>query len=68
MDNIFEGDGSGRGKNSSCNGNDFIQPGEKDTIVQLIISLTLGLTAFFTFCVCPSRLRSANASNLRQKC
>lgn len=32
-------------------GNEFVQPGEKDTYVQLVISLALGSTAFFAFCV-----------------
>lgn len=56
MADIFNGDGPGKGK-KGCDGsgNDFVQPGEKDTQVQLIISLALGLTAFVAFCVCPSR-------------
>lgn len=51
MAHIFEGDGPGKGK-KGCDGSDYVQPGEKDTQVQLVISLALGLTAFITFCVC----------------
>lgn len=43
----------GEGKKDRCDdsGNEFVQPGEKDTYVQLVISLALGSTAFFAFCV-----------------
>lgn len=45
-------DGPGKGKNGcDGSGNEFVQPGEKDTQVQLVISLVLGLTAFVAFCV-----------------
>lgn len=42
-----------KGKKGSCDGSgdEFVQPGEKDTYVQLIISLALGLSAFIAFCV-----------------
>lgn len=54
MADIFEGDDSpGKGKRGCGDGSEYVQPGEKDTQVQLVISLALGLTAFFTFCVCP---------------
>lgn len=43
----------GKGK-KGCDGNEFVQPGEKDTQVQLVISLVLGLTAFVSFCVSTS--------------
>lgn len=43
-------DGPGKGK-KGCDGLVFVQPGEKDTQVQLVISATLGLTAFLAFCV-----------------
>lgn len=44
-----------RGKKGSCDGSgdEFVQPGEKDTYVQLVISLALGLSAFIAFCVSP---------------
>lgn len=44
-----------KGKKGSCDGsgNEFVQPGEKDTYVQLVISLALGSTAFLAFCVSP---------------
>lgn len=48
-----------KGKKGSCDGSgdEFVQPGEKDTYVQLVISLALGSTAFIAFCVSPkSRL------------
>lgn len=51
MENIFDAK-PGKGKNGcDGSGNEFVQPGEKDTQVQLVISLTLGLTAFVAFCV-----------------
>ena len=44
-----------------CPVDQWVGPGEKDTWVQLVISLTLGLSAFLAFCVClglgPVRLR-----------
>lgn len=51
MENIFDGK-PGKGKNG-CDGtgSEFVQPGEKDTQVQLVISLALGSTAFIAFCV-----------------
>lgn len=44
-----------KGKKGSCDrsGSEFVQPGDKDTYVQLVISLALGCTAFVAFCVCP---------------
>ena len=30
-----------------------VGPGKKDTVVQLVISLSLGLSAFLVFCVGP---------------
>lgn len=48
----YDGDNPGKGeKGCEGSGSDFVQPGEKDTQVQLIISLALGLTAFVAFCV-----------------
>lgn len=52
MEDLFDGDTPGKGrKGCDRSGSDFVQPGEKDTQVQLIISLALGLTAFVAFCV-----------------
>lgn len=55
---FYDGDSPGKGK-KGCegSGSDFVQPGEKDTQVQLIISLALGLTAFVAFCVCSPSTR-----------
>lgn len=36
---------------SKCDGNEAVRPGEKDIYVQLVISLSLGLSAFVVFCV-----------------
>lgn len=51
-----------KGKKGSCDGSgdEFVQPGEKDTYVQLVISLALGSTAFIAFCVSPSRSYSSS--------
>jgi hypothetical protein len=48
-----------KGKKGNCDGSgdEFVQPGEKDTYVQLVISLSLGLTAFIAFCVSPVESR-----------
>lgn len=52
MEGVLDGPGSGPGKGKKgCSGNEFVQPGEKDTQVQLVISMALGLTAFMAFCV-----------------
>ncbi len=34
-----------------CLGDNYVGPGKKDTQVQLVISLVLGLSAFLAFCV-----------------
>jgi len=40
-------------KEEKCPGGDnFTRPGNKDTQVQLVISLALGISAFLAFCVC----------------
>jgi hypothetical protein len=39
-----------------CLPDTYVGPGKKDTQVQLVISLALGLSAFFSFCVRPSAL------------
>ena len=39
-------------KSKECEGGDkFVKPGTKDTQVQLVISLALGISAFLAFCV-----------------
>lgn len=35
----------------TCSGEDFVQPGTVDTTVQLVISVSLGFSAFIAFCV-----------------
>ncbi|KAG6354284.1 hypothetical protein INS49_004889 [Diaporthe citri] len=57
-----------KGKKGSCDGsgNEFVQPGEKDTYVQLVISLALGSTAFIAFCVLRPRWKSLYAARRRQ--
>jgi hypothetical protein len=49
--NLFGDDGH-RDKDK-CLGDNYVGPQTKDTQVQLVISLTLGLSAFLTFCVSP---------------
>jgi hypothetical protein len=61
MDLFFEDpDNPGHGKNKTCNEGDFKPQGTTDTTVQLVISLLLGLSAFFAFCVslAPSAVQS----------
>jgi hypothetical protein len=36
---------------NKCMGENYVGPGKKDTQVQLVISLALGLSAFLAFCV-----------------
>lgn len=50
MEDVLDGPGKGK-KGCDGSGDEFVQPGEKDTQVQLVISLALGLTAFLAFCV-----------------
>lgn len=55
--------------NSTCPGKDgslFVQPGQRDAQVQLVISLGLGLTAFATFCVLRPRWKSLYAARRRR--
>ncbi|KKY39007.1 hypothetical protein UCDDA912_g00914 [Diaporthe ampelina] len=57
-----------KGKKGSCDGsgNEFVQPGDKDTYVQLVISLALGSTAFIAFCILRPRWKSLYAARRRQ--
>ncbi|KUI57807.1 Calcium permeable stress-gated cation channel 1 [Cytospora mali] len=67
MDNysLFD-DGNGKKDRCDSSGNEFVQPGEKDTYVQLVISLSLGLSAFFAFCILRPRWKSLYAARRRQ--
>jgi hypothetical protein len=47
--NVFEDPDVPDDKN--CLGENYVGPGKKDTQVQLVISLALGLSAFLAFCV-----------------
>lgn len=49
MESFFK-DGD-KNKTQGCKSEDFTQPGSTDTTVQLVISLALGISAFFAFCV-----------------
>lgn len=52
MDLLLEDAGNpGNQKNKTCTDQDFTRPGSTDTTVQLVISLVLGFSAFFAFCV-----------------
>lgn len=44
--NGFEDD-----KKPKCDGDEYVKPGPKDLQVQLVISLSLGVSAFLAFCV-----------------
>lgn len=47
--NIFEN--PNEPDKDKCLGDNYVGPGKKDTQVQLVISLALGLSAFLAFCV-----------------
>lgn len=54
-----------------CLGDNYVKPGAKDTQVQLVISLALGLSAFFAFCVglpSPPILRPVAVACLSRPC
>jgi hypothetical protein len=48
-----------------CLGDKFVGPNTKDTWVQLVISLSLGLSAFITFCLLRPRWKSLYAARRR---
>ncbi|KAK3300675.1 uncharacterized protein B0H64DRAFT_352313 [Chaetomium fimeti] len=48
-----------------CRGENAIRPGKKDTQVQLVISLALGLSAFIAFCILRPRWKSLYAARKR---
>ncbi|KAH6854070.1 hypothetical protein B0I37DRAFT_360997 [Chaetomium sp. MPI-CAGE-AT-0009] len=49
-----------------CRGENAIRPGKKDTQVQLVISLALGLSAFIAFCILRPRWKSLYAARKRR--
>lgn len=56
-------------KETKCDGNEAVRPGEKDIYVQLTISLSLGLSAFLVFCVsAASRLCRERLSQMHSLC
>lgn len=68
MDHPYSFFDNGNKTKDRCDGsgNEFVQPGEKDTYVQLVISLALGSTAFFAFCILRPRWKSLYAARRRQ--
>ncbi|KAK8138547.1 hypothetical protein PG984_001927 [Apiospora sp. TS-2023a] len=50
---------------TTCNGNEAVVPGSKDIQVQLVISLSLGFTAFLAFCFFRPRWPSLYAARKR---
>jgi hypothetical protein len=51
--NMFKDPDGGNPDKDKCLGENYVGPGKLDTQVQLVISLSLGLSAFFAFCVGP---------------
>ncbi|KAH8890467.1 DUF221-domain-containing protein [Thozetella sp. PMI_491] len=49
----------------SCTGRDFVQPGNTDIKVQLVLSLALGVTAFMAFCILRPRWPGLYAARKR---
>ncbi|CCC07906.1 hypothetical protein SMACR_01470 [Sordaria macrospora] len=62
MDWILEVGDDDHGK---CNGDDYVGPGNKDTWYQFIISVSLGISAFLSFCALRPRWKSLYASRKR---
>ncbi|KAK0624831.1 hypothetical protein B0T17DRAFT_590638 [Bombardia bombarda] len=55
-----------KGKNNTrCTGDEFVGPGAKDTQLQLVISLVLGISAFLAFCILRPRWKSLYAARKR---
>ncbi|KAI0125614.1 hypothetical protein BJ170DRAFT_439868 [Xylariales sp. AK1849] len=50
---------------NKCDGNEAVRPDSKDIYVQLVISLTLGLTAFVAFCILRPRWPTLYAARRR---
>ncbi|KAK1829995.1 hypothetical protein QBC39DRAFT_120853 [Podospora conica] len=59
-------DGNGGDGEKKCNGDLYAGPGGIDTQVQLVISLSLGLSAFFAFCFLRPRWKSLYAARKRR--
>ncbi|KAK3382702.1 hypothetical protein B0T24DRAFT_20870 [Lasiosphaeria ovina] len=57
-------DGGGKDK-EKCGDDDWVGPSTKDTQVQLVISLALGLSAFLAFCTLRPRWKSLYAARKR---
>jgi hypothetical protein len=52
---LMEGEEKRKGK---CSGDDAVKPDlEKSLEVQFVLSLAIGVSAFFLFCVCPPHTR-----------
>ncbi|KAK5658941.1 hypothetical protein OQA88_1758 [Cercophora sp. LCS_1] len=62
------GDADGGKNNTKCpdDGKDWVGPNTKDTVVQLVISLTLGVSAFLAFCALRPRWKSLYAARKRR--
>nr|CDP22915.1 Putative protein of unknown function [Podospora anserina S mat+] len=58
--NGFEDD-----KKPKCDGDEYVKPGPKDLQVQLVISLSLGVSAFLAFCILRRRWKSLYAARKR---
>ncbi|KAK1757856.1 calcium permeable stress-gated cation channel 1 [Echria macrotheca] len=56
----------GDGDEDKCKGDQYVKPGATDTTLQLAISLTLGLSAFLTFCIIRPRWKSLYAARKRR--
>lgn len=54
--NMFQDSDPDNPDKDKCLGENYVGPGKLDTQVQLVISLSLGLSAFLSFCVGPLRL------------
>ncbi|KAK3935824.1 DUF221-domain-containing protein [Diplogelasinospora grovesii] len=49
----------------NCSGDEYVGPGTKDTQVQLVISLALGVSAFLAFCTLRPRWKTLYAARKR---
>lgn len=64
MESFFK-DGD-KNKTQGCKSEDFTQPGSTDTTVQLVISLALGISAFFAFCALRPRWKALYEARKRR--
>ncbi|KAI1431565.1 DUF221-domain-containing protein [Xylaria sp. CBS 124048] len=51
----------------NCRGENFLAPGRKDIFVQLVISSSLGFSAFFAFCILRPRWKTLYAARSRHR-